>query len=120
MAARPDRGRDMRVCVAQIGAPHGLKGEVRVFSFTKDPAAFARYGVLESEDGKSRFEIEALRQAKDHFVVRLRGIADRDQAAILRHVKLYVARKLLPDPGDDSFYHSDLIGLAVVTTAGDG
>ena len=41
-------------------------------------------------------------------------------AEALRNIKLYVARKLLPDPGDDSFYHSDLIGLAVVTTAGDG
>ena len=109
MAARPDGGRDKRVCVAQIGAAHGLKGEVRVFSFTEDPVAFAHYGALESEDGKKRFEIETLRQAKDHFVVRLRGIDDRDAAAVLSNVKLYVPRRRLPEPCGSHCRASSLI-----------
>lgn len=121
MAARPESGRDKRVCVAQIGAAHGLKGEVRLFSFTQDPLAVGKYGALESEDGKRKFEIEDLRPGKDHFIARLRGIADRDAAERLRNVKLYVARDRLPEPDEpDSFYHADLIGMAVVTTAGDG
>ena len=69
-----------RICVAQIGAAHGVRGEVRLRSFTEDPTAFTSYGPLESEDGKRRFEIETLRPAKDHFVARLNGVADRDAA----------------------------------------
>ena len=57
-----------RICVAQFGAPHGIRGEVRLRSFTQDPMAITAYGPLESEDGTRRFTIEALRPAKDHFV----------------------------------------------------
>ena len=69
-----------RICVAQIGAAHGVRGEVRLRSFTEDPMAVIAYGPLESEDGTRHFEIEALRPAKDHFVARLAGIGDRDAA----------------------------------------
>ena len=60
-----------RICVAQIGAPHGVRGEVKLWSFTADPLAVTDYGALESEDGAARFEIEAVRAAKDHLVARL-------------------------------------------------
>ena len=108
-----------RVCVAQIGAAHGVRGEVKLRSFTEDPAAFTSYGPLESEDGKRRFEIETLRPAKDHFVARIAGVADRDAAAKLTNLKLYVSRDRLPPvEEDDTYYHSDLIGLAAVTQDG--
>lgn len=108
-----------RVCVAQIGAAHGLRGEVRLRSFTADPEAIASYGPLESEDGARRFEIEALRPAKDHFVARLVGIGDRDAAEKLTNLKLYVARDRLPPvEDDDTFYQADLVGLAAVTPDG--
>jgi len=108
-----------RICVAQIGAAHGLRGEVRLRSFTEDPAAVTGYGPLESEDGTRRFEIEALRPAKDHFVARLAGVADRDAAEKLTNIKLYVPRDRLPPVEDDgTFYHADLVGLAAVTPDG--
>ena len=66
-----------RICVAQIGAAHGIRGEVKLHSFTADPAAVADYGVLESEDGTLHFEIEALRHAKGHMVAQLSGVRDR-------------------------------------------
>jgi 16S rRNA processing protein RimM len=100
-----------RICVARIGAAHGLKGEVKLKSFTADPAAVADYGPLESEDGALRFEIEALRPAKDHLVARLSGVRDRDAAERLANVRLYVARERLPPPAPEEFYHADLIGL---------
>jgi 16S rRNA processing protein RimM len=119
MAARPKTGRDNRVCVAQIGAAHGLKGDVRLWSFTEDPLAVARYGPLESEDGARRFDIEDLRPGKAYFVARLSGVQDKNAAEALRNTKLYIARERLPKTEDDeSFYHADLIGLAVVTTKG--
>ena len=107
-----------RVCLGQIGAAHGVRGEVRLRSFTSDPAAIADYGPLETEDGRV-LEIEALRPAKDHFVARLSGIGDRDAASALTNTKLYVPRERLPRTQDpDEFYHADLIGLAAVDRAG--
>jgi 16S rRNA processing protein RimM len=100
-----------RICVARIGAAHGIKGEVKLWSFTADPAAVADYGPLESQDGTLRFEIEALRPAKDHLVVRLYGVRDRDAAERLTNVDLYVPRARLPAPAAEEFYHADLIGL---------
>jgi 16S rRNA processing protein RimM len=102
--------------VAQIGAPHGVRGEVRLWPFTADPMALRDYGALESEDGAQRFEIEALRPAKNHLVVRLRGIVDRNAAEQLTNTKLFVPRSRLPAPEADEFYHADLIGLPVFDT----
>ncbi len=107
-----------RICVAQIGAAHGTRGEVRLKSFTADPMAVADYGALESEDGKATFEIAALRPAKDHFVARLAGVNDRNAAERLTNLKLYVARERLPATDVDEFYHADLIGLAALARDG--
>ena len=108
-----------RVCVARIGAAHGVRGEVKLWSFTEDPAAVAGYGPLETQDGSRRFEIEALRPAKDHFVARIAGVADRDAAERLRNLELFVPRTRLPQIQEtDTFYHADLVGLDVVTPEG--
>jgi len=106
-----------RVCVAQIGAAHGVRGEVRLKPFTADPLGVTRYGALETEDGRP-IEIEAVRPAKDMLVARLKGVSDRNAADALKNVRLYVPRARLPQPDDDEFYHADLIGLAVVTADG--
>ena len=107
-----------RVCLGQIGAAHGVRGEVRLHSFTAEPGAIANYGPLESEDGRV-FAIETLRPAKDHFVARFAGVADRNAAARLANTKLYVPRDRLPEPDEpDAFYHADLVGLNVVDRAG--
>ena len=76
-----------RICVARIGAPHGVRGEVKFWSFTADPAAVAGYGPFESADGRL-VEIDTLRPAKEFFVARLKGIADRDAAERLRNVAI--------------------------------
>ncbi|MGH6769238.1 MAG: ribosome maturation factor RimM [Xanthobacteraceae bacterium] len=107
-----------RVWVAQIGAPHGVRGEVKLFSFTAEPLAVKDYGALESEDGAMRFEIETVRPAKGHLVARLKGVTDRNAAAGLTNTRLYVSRERLPAPEADEFYHADLIGLAAVDAAG--
>jgi 16S rRNA processing protein RimM len=108
-----------RVCVGQIGAPHGVRGEVRLRSFTADPEAIAGYGPLQTENGRV-LEIKALRPAKDHFVAALSGIRDRDAAQQLSNLKLYVPRERLPRIAEaNEFYHADLIGLAVVNKAGE-
>ena len=102
-----------QVCVAQIGAPHGVRGEVRLWTFTADPMAVTRYAPLQTEDGKRAFEIDAVRAAKGHLVAKLRGIDSRDAAERLTNIKLFVPRERLPEIESDEFYHADLIGLRV-------
>ena len=113
------RSDSRKVCVARIGAAHGVRGEVKLWSFTEDPAAVVAYGPLESEDGKQRIEIEALRPAKDHFVARIAGVSDRNAAERLRNLELYIPRARLPKIEErDTYYHADLIGLDAVTPDG--
>jgi 16S rRNA processing protein RimM len=108
-----------RICVGQIGAAHGVRGEVRLRSFTGDPEAIAGYGPLQTEDDRV-VEIESLRPAKDHFVARLSGVATREAAERLINAKLYVPRERLPKLDQpDEFYHADLIGLAALDRAGE-
>lgn len=105
--------------MAQIGAAHGIRGEVRLWSFTQDPLAIVDYGPLQSEDGSRQFEIETVRPAKDHLVARLAGVDDRNAAEALTNVKLYVSRDVLPPVEDDeTYYHADLIGLTAVGADG--
>jgi 16S rRNA processing protein RimM len=107
------------VCVGRIGAAHGTRGEVKLWSFTADPMAIRDYGALATEDGTRTFTIETLRPGKDFLVARLAGIADRTAAEKLCNLDLYIARDRLPEPVDsDEFYHADLIGLTAVGTDG--
>lgn len=111
-----------RVIVARIGAAHGVRGDVRLKSFTEQPRDVAAYGPLTAADGR-RFEIENLRPASgksaDVFVARLSGVADRDEAEKLNGVELSIAREALPATGEDEFYHADLVGLAAVSPEGE-
>lgn len=107
------------VPMAVVGAPHGIKGEVRVKTFTGDPLALAEYGPLHAEDGRT-FTIDALRPAGEVLVVRFREVADRNAAEALAGTTLFVARSALPDDlEDDEFYHADLVGLLVVDEDGE-
>ena len=102
-----------RILLARIGAPHGVKGAVRVKTFTGDPMAIGNYGQLTSEDGRV-FSIAEIRPDKAGVVARFKGVADRNAAAAITGIDLYVDRSALPAPDDeDEFYHADLIGLAV-------
>jgi 16S rRNA processing protein RimM len=86
---------------------------VRIKSFTAEPAAIAAYGPLEDEAGKRRFAIEIVGHGKSVLLARVEGIADRDAAERLKGIRLYVARAALPPPGEEEYYHADLLGLAV-------
>jgi 16S rRNA processing protein RimM len=107
-----------RICVARIGAAHGVRGEVRLWTFTEDPLAVKHYGPLSTKDGARHFEVAHARPAKDHLVAMLKGITTREDAERLNGIELYIARDKLPATDDDEYYHADLIGLAAVDTNG--
>jgi 16S rRNA processing protein RimM len=101
------------VQMAVIGAAHGIKGELRVKTFTGDPLALADYGPLYARDGRA-FQIVDIRPANTVVVVRFKGISHRNAAEALAGTELFVDRSMLPDDGEeDEFYHADLVGLAV-------
>ena len=107
-----------RILLATIGAAHGVKGEVRVKSFTADPASIAAYGPLFGADGRI-FEVERVRPGKGVVVAKFRGVDDRDAAERLNGLSLFADRAAFPAPGEDEFYHADLIGLDAFSAAGE-
>jgi 16S rRNA processing protein RimM len=105
------------ICVARIGAAHGVRGAVKLWTFTEDPFAVKVYGPLLTKDGARQFEVTSAREAKGHLVATLKGISTREEAERLNGVELYVAREKLPETDEDEYYHADLIGLAAVNAA---
>jgi 16S rRNA processing protein RimM len=100
-----------------VGA-HGIKGEVKVKTFTESPERLGGYGPLTTESGRA-LEVSALRSAKaGEAVVRFAGISDRNAAETLKGLSLYVPRSALPEPDQGEFYLTDLIGLRAEDPAG--
>jgi 16S rRNA processing protein RimM len=104
--------------VGRVAGAFGVRGEVRITSFTADPAALLDYKALKREDGSAALTLTSGRPAKGGLVVRAKEVATREQAEALRGLKLYIDRAALPAPDEDEFYVTDLIGLSVVTPDG--
>jgi 16S rRNA processing protein RimM len=117
--SKPDDGRPGLILLGRIAGAQGLKGEVKINSFTADPEAIAAYGPLTSPDGR-QFVIERVRHLKGGAVVAvLEGVRDRGAAEALHGAELYAARDQLPDADEDEWYYEDLVGLKAVSPEGD-
>lgn len=112
-------GKRGTVCLGVVTGAHGVRGLVRVKSFTEEPEGIAAYGPVETKDGR-RFAIEAKGMVKDLVLCRLEGIADRDAAEALRGTELHVPRERLPetDGEEEGWYHADLAGCQAVGADG--
>jgi 16S rRNA processing protein RimM len=106
------------VLMGVITGAHGVKGEVRVKSFTAEPAAIAAYGPLEDERGERRLALELAGTVRGMLIARIAGVADRNAAERLKGTRLFLPRAALPRPGAEEYYHADLIGLAAVLKDG--
>lgn len=104
--------------LGEIGAAQGLKGEVRLRSYTEEPTAIARYGALEDEAGRA-VEIESVRVTPKALVARIKGVTTREGAEALARTRLYISRSRLPERETDEWYHADLIGLAAIGARGE-
>jgi 16S rRNA processing protein RimM len=113
-----DVGDSARICLGIITGAHGIKGWVRVKSFTADPEAIADYGPLSDESGARRFALELVGAQKGVLLARIKGVDDRNAAERLKGLRLYVRRAALPPPEDDEFYEADLIGLTATREDG--
>lgn len=101
-----------KVLVGVITGAHGIRGEVKLRSFTAEPQAIASYSPLETASGK-KIEIAKLRVQKEGFIAVLKGVTDRNTSEALKGTELFVPRDRLPEPEEDEVYVHDLIGLPV-------
>ncbi|WP_292289231.1 ribosome maturation factor RimM [Marivita sp.] len=107
-----------KVCVGAIAGAFGVRGDVRLKSFTSNPEDIGSYAPLETEDGTRSFTVKITRQIKNGLAARLSGVSTKEDADALRGTQLFVPRDRLPTLPDDEFYHADLMGLEVVDTGG--
>lgn len=109
---------ERRILLGQIVRGHGIRGEMIVKAFTADPADIAAYGALTDAAGNAPLKLSIVRVSDKGVVVRVQGVTDRNGADALRGRELYVARSRLPQAEPGSYYHTDLIGLDVLTADG--
>lgn len=105
---QPDRA---RVCLGAVAGAHGVRGALRVKSFTAEPDDIAAYGPVTDEAGSREFTLRIVGKSRGDLVIKVDGINDRDAAEALKGTRFYVARATLPETEADEFYHADLIGL---------
>ncbi len=113
--ARPG---DERLCVGVIVGAHGVKGTVRVKSFTERPADVAAYGPVEDETGQRCFRLKPVGEAKGVVTAMIDGVGDRTAAEALKGLRLYVPRAALPPAEEEEFYYSDLVGCKATLADG--
>ncbi len=71
---------DERLCVGVIAGAHGVRGLVKIKSFTADPANLTAYGPLTDESGARRYQVAVTGRAKGVLLARIEGVGDRDAA----------------------------------------
>lgn len=108
-----------KICLGAIVGVHGIRGEVKVKSFTEDESHLTNYGPLSNLEGSRRFELKIVGHSKDLLRVKVKGIDDRNAAETLIGTGLYVERSLLPELPEEEYYHSDLIGLMALNAKGE-
>jgi 16S rRNA processing protein RimM len=110
-----ERGKDPpgMVCLGTIMGAHGVKGDLRIRSFTAEPSAIAAYGPLTDASGRLSLSLRVRACRDDEVIAVVEGVNTRDAAEALRGLRLYVTRQALPEPAPDEYYFTDLIGLDV-------
>lgn len=110
MTNSPD---DPMILVGRVAGSFGVRGEVRIATYTEDPMSIAAFKTLKRQDGSVALTIASARKAKDGVVCRCPGVDSKEAADALRGLRLYVPRSALPEPDEDEFYLTDLVGLTV-------
>ena len=106
------------ICVGAIAGAFGVKGEVRLKSFTSIPEAIADYAPLLTEEGEKKFDVVITGEIKNGLSARMSGVVSKEEADKLKGTRLFVPRERLPELLEDEYYHTDLIGLIVQNLEG--
>lgn len=106
--------KEKRFCLGKIVGVHGIKGEVKVASFTEPDTNIDKYGIVEDQTGTKHFEIKVTGHSKELLRIKIKGIDDRTSAEALKGTEFYVSREVMPKLSEDSFYLEDLVGMKVI------
>ena len=113
---------DSFILIGKVIVPHGLKGEIKIFSFAGQPENIQHYKklILVSPSGKlsQPYSVEKCRVKGKSAIVHLASISDRNSAEAITGMGVLILKEDLPQPGEDEFYLSQLEGLTVVTVDG--
>lgn len=111
MPAAVDIMAEDRLCIGVIAGAHGVRGDVRVKSFTADPDSLTAYGPLTDAGGGREFRLSPRGHVRGLLRMRVEGVDSREAAEALAGTELYVDRAALPGLGGGEYYHADLVGL---------
>jgi 16S rRNA processing protein RimM len=114
-----ETGNGKMICVGVITGAHGIRGHVRIKSFTAEPGDVAGYGVLYDPRGRSSLRLTVTGCSGAQLIARIAGVDDRNAAEALKGHELFVPRSALPPPDDDEFYHADLVGMRAELAEGE-
>lgn len=106
-----------KVIVGKIGAPYGVKGWVKINSYTEVPEGIFDYSPWLLTDGKE-YQIDQWRPHGKAIVAKLINVDSRDDAERVKNMDISIAAEQLPELGEDEFYWRELTGMQVVTTQG--
>ena len=100
------------ICNGEFVAPHGVRGEIRLYPYSDDPSQYLDLKKVYLENG-TMLSIESIRLHKRVFVLKITGINDANTAEKYRGKKVYIAKSDLPELPDGEYFHFEIIGLAV-------
>ena len=92
---------------------HGIKGEVKLKSYTQVPENIFSYEKLFIESFDHQIDLKFIKKTKQNIICKIENIKTRNDAEKLKGLKLFVARDSLPKLNDDEFYQSDLLGFQI-------
>lgn len=106
------------VAVGVITGAHGIKGQVKLRSFTTNPQDIENYSPLLNEAGTRRYELQVDGETRQGLIATVKGVKDRNAAEALKGTQLFTEKSKLPAAEEEEFYYDDLIGLEVRDSAG--
>lgn len=103
-----------KILVGKIVAPQGIRGDVRIQTFSEKPQDFQKFKVQSAKFKENDFRFIRVVPNSTVIIAHINGFDDRNAAEILRGTELYIDRSTLPELSSDEYYQTDLIGFTVV------
>ena len=105
------------ILLGRVLSAHGVRGQVKLKSYTADSRRIAAYGPVHTSCGRS-LKLMVTSSIRDHVIANIDGISTRNQAEVLAGLQLFISRNALPPTNAEEFYHADLIGLSALLSDG--